>query len=319
MRSSTRIAIAATGLALISTLTSQSNATGQSNKSSPQTSKSDTPQIGVLEVRLPVTVKRQERFVSGLAAGNFEVYEDGKRQRIERFEAQGQLPLRIAILMDTSNSVKLKLPFEQDAAEDFISTVARYQHGDQFLFATFASDVKFHHDFTDDLEPLIRSLRKVKAEGYTRLYDGVYKVVDEKLSSSKGANLARRIVVVLSDGEDTGSDRTLKDSLELAQRHDVTIFGISTRNFSGIGAGTAPSSDDKDLRRLCEETGGQLFLPSQKLELFRSFGHIAEDLRHEYFIAYTPLNQARTDKQRSIKIKLLRAEGRAYHKQGYAY
>jgi Ca-activated chloride channel family protein len=126
-------------------------------------------------------------------------------------------------------------------------------------------------------------------------------------------------MVILSDGEDTASGRSLKDALELAQRHDVTIFGISTRNFSGTGAGAVASSDDKNLRRLCEETGGQLFLPSQQLELYRAFGKITEDLRHEYFIVYNPQNQEKSGKQRSIKIKLMRAEGRAYHKQGYTY
>src|SRR6185503_12006468 len=216
-------------------------------------------------VRLPVTVKNQDKLVPGLAVDNFEVYEDGKRQRIEKFERAGQIPLRIAILMDTSNSVKLKLSFEKDAAEDFVSTVPRYRHGDQVLLATFDSEVEFHQDFTNDLEPLIRSLRKVKAGGYTRLYDGVYRVIEQKLSSASESNGARRIIVVLSDGEDTASDRSLNDALELAQRHHVTIFGVSTRNFSGTGAGTLASNDDKNLRRLGEETGGQLFLPSQNL------------------------------------------------------
>ncbi|HEV8486911.1 MAG TPA: VWA domain-containing protein [Blastocatellia bacterium] len=319
MRSSTRIVVAVAGLALITVPTSQWGATGQTRQVKPQTPRSDNPQISVLEVRLPVTVKNQDTFVPGLAVDNFEVYEDGKRQKIEKFEAQNAFPLRIAALMDTSNSVKLKLRFEQDAAEDFFSSVARYQKGDQVLFATFDSDVEIHQDFTDNLEPLIRTMRKVKASGYTRLYDAVCQVIEQKLSSAKGSNGARRIMVILSDGEDTASGRSLKDALELAQRHDVTIFGISTRNFSGTGAGAVASSDDKNLRRLCEETGGQLFLPSQKLELYQAFGKIAEDLRHEYFIIYNPQNQEKSGKQRSIKIKLMRAEGRAYHKQGYTY
>src|SRR5262245_29182413 len=79
----------------------------------------DSPQkIGVLEVRLPISVKKNKTFVGGLTVNNFEVYEDGKRQKIEKFVAPSQLPLNIAVLMDTSNSVKLKLPFEKDAAED---------------------------------------------------------------------------------------------------------------------------------------------------------------------------------------------------------
>ena len=126
-------------------------------------------------------------------------------------------------------------------------------------------------DFTDAQEPLVRAIRKAKAGGYTKLYDAIYRVVEEKMSSLHSSD-ARSIIVILSDGEDTASVRVLKEAVEIAQRYDVTIFGISTKNFSGgLSAGTVESSDDKELRRLCEETGGQLFLPSQKLELFRAF------------------------------------------------
>ena len=100
----------------------------------------------------------------------------------------------------------------------------------------------------------------------------------------------------------------------------MTIFGISTKNFSGgVTAGTVESSDDKELRRLCEETGGQLFLPSQKLELFRAFSQVAQDLRQEYVMFYMPGNQQKAGKRRSIKLKLIGADGRLYHKQGYTY
>src|SRR5512143_756306 len=93
----------------------------------PQRRADDTPQkIGVLEVRLPVSAKQDKKFVAGLTANNFEVYEDGKRQKIEKFVAPSQLPLDISLLVDTSNSVKLKLPFEKDAGEDFIATVTTY-------------------------------------------------------------------------------------------------------------------------------------------------------------------------------------------------
>src|SRR5216683_3243355 len=91
------------------------------NVTKPQPQQRDDPQkIGVLEVRLPITAKRDKKFVSGLTVNNFEVYEDGKLQKIEKFVAPSQLPLNIALLVDTSNSVKLKLPFEKDAGEDFV-------------------------------------------------------------------------------------------------------------------------------------------------------------------------------------------------------
>jgi len=278
----------------------------------------DQTKIGVLEIRLPIAVKEKKLFVTGLTKSNFEVYEDGKRQTITNFIAPSQLPLNIALLMDTSNSVKLKLPFEKDAAEDFSATVTTYRHKDQVLFATFDSAVELHQDFTDQLEPLIRAIRKVKAGGYTKMYDAVYRVIEEKMANLRG-NDSRRIIVVLSDGEDTASERTLKDAIEMAQRYDVTIFGISTKNFKGTGSGMVENAEDKELRRMCEETGGQVFLPTEKAELFRAFTQVAEDLRKEYVVFYTPQNQGKSGKKREIKVKLVGADGHLSHKQGYTY
>jgi Ca-activated chloride channel family protein len=274
--------------------------------------------IEVLTVRLPVTVVKKNRFVSGLAVNNFEVYEDGKRQKIDGFQSPSPLPLDIAVLMDTSASVRLKLPFEKDAAEDFVATTTTARKKDLMLFATFASDVELHQDFTDDQELLVRAIRNAKAGGYTRLYDAVYRVIEEKMSSAQGRD-SRRIVLVLSDGADTGSDRTLKETVDIAQRFDVTVFGISTKNFSGVTAGVVESSDDKELRRLCDETGGDLFLPSEKAELYRAFSEVAVRLRSEYVLFYTPQNQNKTGKPRSIRVKLISADGEMDHKRGYSY
>jgi Ca-activated chloride channel family protein len=228
------------------------------------------------------------------------------------------VPLRVAVLMDTSNSVKLKLPFEKDAAESFVAAVTNHRRNDQVLLATFDSDVELLHDFTDAEEPLIRSIRKVKAGGYTRLYDGVYRVIEEKLSAGEILK-ARRVMVVLSDGEDTASQRTLKDAIDIAQRHDVTVFGISTRNFTGVGAGVVASSDDKELRQLCKETGGAFFLPSQRLGLEEALREVADALGNGYLLYYAPMNQQRTGKRRTIKINLKGAHGEAGYRQGYFY
>ena len=291
-------------------------ATDQTRARPPKDDKAQT--IGILEVELPITVKNKRGFVDGLRREDFEVYEDGKRQVITKFDAPSKLPLNIAVLMDTSNSVKLKLPFEKDAAEDFIATVTTYRKKDQVLFATFDSSVELHQDFTDAQEPLIRAIRKVKANGYTKLYDGVYRVVEEKMSSPQTPE-ARRVMVIISDGADTASERSLRDAIQIAQRFNVTVFGISTKNFSGIGAGSVEGSEDKELRQLCEQTGGQVFLPSEKAELFRSFTRIEQDLRREYVVYYTPTNQEKNGKFREIKVKLVKRDGDLYYKRGYVH
>ncbi len=293
--------------------------TSLSQKTQPQDKKDDViKQPGVTEVRLPITVKRKDKFLGGLAQSNFEVYEDGKKQDIKSFIAPSELPLYVGLLIDTSNSVKLKLPIEKEAGEDFSATVTTYRRKDQVLIASFDSEVILHQDFTDSLELISKAIKKLKAGGYTKLYDGVYRVIEEKMATVPNTE-ARRILVILSDGEDTASDKTLKEAIEIAQRYDVTIFGISTKNFSGAGAGTVASTPDKELERLCEETGGQVFLPSQKIELFRSFTEVAQDLRREYIIYYRPFNQEKTGKKREIRVKLVNAEGKLSHKQGYVY
>lgn len=289
----------------------------QQNKPQTTAKQDDQTVLKAFEVRLPVTVKAKGRFVPGLTANNFEVYEDGKRQKIETFIAPSKLPLNIAVLMDTSNSVKLKLPFEKDAAEDFVATVTTYRRKDQVAFSTFDSDVELHQDFTDNQELLIKAIRKVKAGGYTRIYDAVYRIIEEKLANL--TDEARRIIVVLSDGEDTASERSLKEAIEIAQQYNVTIFGISTKNFKGTGSGLTESSDDKELRHLCEATGGQIFLPSEKIELFKAFTQVAEDLRQEYVIYYRPTVQEKSGKQREIKLKLVSADGHMSYKEGYRY
>jgi Ca-activated chloride channel homolog len=277
---------------------------------------SDT-QIETLEIFLPVMVfDEDERFVAGLTRNNFRIYEDGTEQIIEQFEAPSKLPLSIAILMDTSSSVKRKLKFQKDAAVDFVQTIVRAS-ADKALFATFDSVVTLRSDFTRDTGELTRAIDGVKAGGDTRIYDAVYRVCEEKMALLPTEQ--RGVMLVVTDGADTASDRTLEEAIEIAQRSNVTIFGISTRNYSDINAGTVRGSVDKELARLCDDTGGRTFLPYQQLELARAFSNIHQVLRNQYVLYYTPKRQDRDGKFRKLKVEVVNADRkiRVTAKKGY--
>lgn len=255
-------------------------------------------------VRLPVTVldKDTNRFITSLNAEDFEILEDKVRQRIESFRPISELPLDVAVLMDTSNSVRPKLKFEKSAATSFIETVLKSRH-DRALFVSFDSEIELHQDFTNRLDLLSKAIDKVKAHGATRLYDAVYRVCEEKMSASPGR---RRAMVVITDGEDTESERTLKAAIDFAQRSETTVFVISTKagGFFGVEAGTVDAKEDKDLRQLAAETGGRAFFTGNVLELERSFSAIATELRSQYLISYTPANENFDGKFRKIEVRL---------------
>ncbi|MFN7949918.1 MAG: VWA domain-containing protein [Blastocatellia bacterium] len=255
-------------------------------------------------VRLPVTVmdKDTNRFITSLNAEDFEILEDKVRQKIESFRPISELPLDVAVLMDTSNSVRPKLKFEKSAATSFIETVLKSRN-DRALFVSFDSEIELHQDFTNKLDLLSKAIDKVKAHGATRLYDAVYRVCEEKMSASPGR---RRAMVVITDGEDTESERNLKDAIDFAQRSETTVFVISTKagGFFGVEAGTIDTKEDKDLKRLAEETGGRAFFTGNVLELERSFSAIATELRSQYLISYAPANENFDGKFRKIEVRL---------------
>ncbi|MBK6313559.1 MAG: VWA domain-containing protein [Blastocatellia bacterium] len=261
----------------------------------------DQTQIEALEVFLPVMVfDKKGEFVPGLQRQNFRVFEDGVEQQITSFDAPTQLPLNIALLIDTSSSVKRKLKFEKEAAAAFVMSILE-RSVDRALLATFDSVVTLHVDFSRDSGDLTRSIDTIKAGGNTRLYDAIYRVCEEKMAQLPPGT--RPVMLVITDGADVGSDRSLDEAIAMAQRTSVTIFGISTRNYSDINAGTTRGSVDKDLEKLCEQTGGRTFLPYQRIELERAFAGVRTLLRNQYVIYYEPKNQVRDGKYRKIEVK----------------
>jgi Ca-activated chloride channel family protein len=280
----------------------------QGDKTRPPGDKQDPLNPGqirevTVNVRLPITVTdKNNRFVVNLEQSDFEIYEEKIPQTIVSFVAQSNLPLDVAVLMDTSNSVKPKLKFEKDAAYSFLETVLKSRQ-DRALFATFDSQVELHQDLTNRLDLLTKAIDKVKAQGATRMYDAIYSVCEEKMFAWPGR---RHAMVVITDGEDTESERDLRDAIDIAQRSETTIYVISTKagGFFGVQAGTVDRKEDKDLKRLAEETGGRAFFTAEVIELERSFSAIARELRSQYLVAYEPTNSNYDGTFRRIEVKL---------------
>jgi Ca-activated chloride channel family protein len=274
--------------------------------------------VDIVNVRLPVSVMegKSNRFVLDLKQSDFEITEDKATQEILSFITQSNLPLDVAILMDTSNSVKPKLKFEKDAAVSFLYTMLKSRQ-DRALFATFDSEVELHQDFTNRLDLLSKAIDKVKAQGATRMYDAIHRVCEEKMSASVQS---RRAMIVLTDGEDTVSEHSLADAIEIAQRSETVIFVISTKagGFFGVERGTVDRKEDKDLKKLAEDTGGRAFFTAEVIELEKSFTNIANELRSQYLIAYSPSNDKYDGTFRRIEVRLPnRKDLRVRTKTGY--
>jgi Ca-activated chloride channel homolog len=270
-------------------------------------------------VRLPITVTdKNNRFVVDLKETDFEIAEDKSPQDIISFQPQSNLPLDVALLMDTSSSVRPKLKFEKDAAYSFLESAVKSSQ-DRALFVTFDSQVELHQDFTNRLDLLTKAIDKVKAQGGTKMYDAIYSVCNEKMMAAASTG-RRHAMIVITDGEDTESERDLKDAIDIAQRSETTIYVISTESgrIFGVQAGMGDRKGDKEIKRLAEETGGRAFFTTELAELGKYLDGIMRELRSQYLIAYAPTNDKYDGKSRQVEVKLPgRKDLRIRTKKGY--
>lgn len=271
----------------------------------PPSSVDDTSKT--FEVRLPVTIlDKKKNLISGFTKNDFIVLEDGVPQEITFFtDEKTNPPVYVGVLMDTSASTKGKMAFSKRAAKDFIYTVTRIRK-DRAAFMTFDHEVNLVQDFTDKLDLLDKAVDKITKFGsQTALYDAVWQFSDEKLRNAPG----RRVIVIITDGDDTFSRANLIDAIDIAQRTETTIFGISTKEgflgvVPGVEAGTVKDKGDKYLMQLCEETGGEAFFTGDMLALERAFKKISQELRSQYIITYRPANQNLDGRERKIEVRL---------------
>jgi len=273
---------------------------------------------------------RRQRFVTDLDRGNFRVAEDGLEQTVSFFSRETDLPLRIGLLLDTSNSIRGRLQFEQEAAIDFLHSVVRRGKDLAFLM-TFDSEPAIIQDYTDDLASLQEAILRQRAGGGTALYDAIYyacaqRLVQPPLPAGDNPEV-RRILVVISDGEDTMvSGRSLSEAIDAAQRAEAVIYTISTSTKWVSVSGSDPrklpekyhkTEGDKILDQLSRETGGRAFYPYRVEDLGQSFLDIGTELRSQYSLAYTPTNRVEDGRFRRVRIDVDRKGLIVRHRKGY--
>ena len=201
-------------------------------------------------------------------------------QFIQQFTAESDLPLRLALLIDTSTSVRLEFGFEQQAAIAFVRDVMRKQ--DRMLLMSFDNTPEMVSDLTGDIQKLEKGINALRPAGGTSMYDAIYFAAKEKLMLDQPREKFRRAMIVISDGDDTLSHYTRDQALEMAQKADTVIYAISTNKTR------AEQEGDEVLKYLTDETGGQAFFPFKVEDLDQSFENIANELRHQYNIFYRP-------------------------------
>jgi Ca-activated chloride channel homolog len=263
-------------------------------------------------------------FVTNLDESDFRILEDGQIQQIRYFGRETDLPLRIGILLDTSNSIRPRLEFEKEAAMDFLQSVIR-RNKDQAFLMTFDNEPDVIQDFTGDLALLTDAIRKQRAGGGTALNDAIFRAADKLTNAPlpKGPNAeVRRVLVVISDGNDNLSDHALSEAVEAAIRAEAAIYCVSTNTDWLSISGDKPhklhlEAGDQVLEKFAVQSGGRVFYPYKVEDLAQSFVDIGNELRSQYFIAYSPTNPQTNGKYRTIEVQTDRKNLDVRTRKGY--
>jgi len=281
-----------------------------------------TQTVNLVDVLFTV-LNRRNKLVPDLEKDDFKIFDDKSPQAIRYFSRQTDLPLRIGLLMDTSNSIRDRLKFEQDAATSFLFSVIRHNK-DQAFVMTFDDEPALIQTFTDDAGRLRDEIVKTRAGGGTAVYDAIYEACRTQLSHpprppGDQPDVVRRVMILISDGEDNLSNHTRSEAIEMAQRTSVVIYTISTSTQwiqlsqtdpeKAANRKTHLTEGDKILHDIAEETGGRAFFPYHVDDLDQSFQDIGDELRNQYSIAYIPTNYVLDGKYHKIRIEIPEHKG----------
>lgn len=282
----------------------------------------ETLKVQVNVVQLFFNVKdKKGALIPNQTKDDFELLEDGKPQTIKYFTAESNLPLTLGILIDSSGSQMRVLEMEKEVGGAFLNDILREK--DEAFVIDFDVNVDLLQDFTNDVHRLKAALNKAKintgggggipgmgggpvptsSPRGTLLYDAVYLAAHDELSHEVG----RKAMILLTDGEDQGSQLRIRDAIEAAQKSDSICYVllIADRGFYG-GFGY---SGDSEMKKLAGETGGRVIEVGNKMDKLKdAFEQIARELRSQYNIGYTPTNTTQDGSFRKIELR---------SKQGY--
>jgi len=281
---------------------------------------------------------KSRRLVTDLKQGDVRIFENGKEQQITAFSRQIDLPLSLAILIDTSGSQERTLPEEKAAAISFIESVVRPTK-DEVSVISFTGDSTLEQGMTNNLARLRRSIERIQfvppsgyigggvvtgtppisggnqaSAGSTAIWDAIWVTSDEVLGPAP--DKTRRAIILLTDGLNTYGSKKLDDAVQAALKAEAVIYSI------GIGDNFYYGVDEGVLKKISERTGGRAYFPRDEVELRQAFKQIQEEMRSQYLIAYEPTNPAKDGTYRTIDIELTnpqlqRDKIKLTHRQGY--
>jgi VWFA-related protein len=237
----------------------------------------------VPEVRLQFTVADESgKPVQGLSPADIRVLDDQSQvEHFQDFARDENLPLRVGVLLDASDSVKKVLPAEKESALSFLQQVVRPKSDRAFIMA-FGTQAEFWGPNTANPQLSNVVSRLLEPAGGTNLYDALYSACADHLWLHHENELVHRAIVLISDGEDTQSYRSLDDAISMAQRSETQIYSLTLRPKKKVGTG------DVVMRRLAESTGGRFFLASSSKEFQSAFSDIEQEMRSQYFVTFRP-------------------------------
>lgn len=253
------------------------------------------------------------RYVADLSGDDFQVLEDSQPQEIAYF-SHANVPLSVSLVLDTSSSMDGQMVLSKQAAMDFI---ARLRPDDIAEVVSFDSRVEVLQPMTSNRGLLEAAIQRMRASGSTALYNAVYIVLKQldKRQPQTNDDVRRRVIVVLSDGEDTSSLVTFDQLLDSAKRSQTVIFAVGL----GLEQATKTTRSDAEfgLRQLTQETGGRLFLPKRPVDLVDVYTQIANELTNQYVIGYLSSNARADGAWRRITVRVLRPNLQARTRAGY--
>jgi len=234
------------------------------------------------EVNLVFAVTdKKGHFITGLQQQDFGLSDNSRQvDQVLRLQQQTNLPLRVGLMIDTSSSIRDRFQFEQDAAVDFLKQTIH--PADSAFVEGFDTSLDREQDFTSSVDKLAAGVQKLRPGGGTALYDALFKTCRDQMLSLSRSQSVRKVIVLVSDGEDNYSRLPQKEAVQECLRAETMIYSIST-NISA-----SRTKGDDVLRILAEQTGGSAFYPNKLADITGYFKNIQEELRSQYLLVYRP-------------------------------